>query len=136
MRTFPRPRLALAASLVLTAAACGASSSDEGPADAARADAPALPRVQKVNCPTSVAVEITEVAKSGGAGYDYSPNPAVLPVGTIARFRSGAIHATRSLEPGLFEVESGQTECFRFNTKETHPIYCTAHGFTGSVVVK
>lgn len=133
MRTFPRPRLALAASLVLTAAACG-SSSNEGPADAA-VDSPPLPRVQKVNCPLTVAVEITEIAKSGG-GFDYSPNPARLPAGTIARFRSGAIHATRSLEPGLFEVESGQTECFRFNTKETHAIYCTAHGFTGSVIVQ
>lgn len=134
MRTFPRPRLALAASLVLAAAACGSSSSDEGPADAA-VDSPPLPRVQMVKCPASVAVEITEVGPDAGP-FNYSPNPARVNVGAIVRFRSRSIHMTRSLEPGLFEIEPGQTECYKFNTRETHTIFCVPHGFIGSIVVQ
>ena len=128
-------RLVLLIPAAALAISCGSSSS-EGPADAA-VDSPPAARVQKVNCPATVAVEVTEIVKNAGTmEYDYSPNPAMVPAGSIVRFRSGPIHATRSVEAGLFQVESGQTECFKFNTKETHRIYCTAHGFTGSIVVR
>jgi plastocyanin len=131
MRTLSR--LALVASLILPAAACGTSSS-EGLADAA-VDSPQLPRVQRVNCPATVAVEITEVGTVPGP-FNYSPNPARVKVGGIVRFRSGAIHQTRSVEAGLFEIEPGQTECYKFNTRETHQIFCLPHGFIGSIIVQ
>jgi hypothetical protein len=127
--------LALVASLILPAAACGSSSS-EGPADAA-VDSPQLPRVQRVNCPATVAVEITEIVKNASTmEFDYSPNPAMVRAGSVVRFRSGEIHRTRSFEAGLFEIEPGQTECYKFNTKETHRIFCVSHGFMGSIVIQ
>lgn len=137
MQSLARLRLSLLAHAALgvtLVAACGSSSS-ETPADAAT-DAPAAARVQKVNCPATVDVEITEIVKPSGNEYDYSPNPAMIRAGGIARFKASAIHSTRSVEAGLFAIDFQQTECFKFNTKETHRFYCTAHGFTGSIIVQ
>jgi plastocyanin len=129
---FP-PAIGLLALLIGASASCNSVASP--PADAA-IDAPALPRVQHVNCPTNVAVEITEIVNPSTGEYAYSPNPAMIRAGGVVRFRSGTMHTTRSNERGLFEVDYGQTECFRFNTKETHNFNCTAHGFSGSIVVQ
>lgn len=126
--------VALGTLAVASVAACGSGGSDS-PADAA-SDAPPAARVQKVNCPATVDVEIIEIVKPNNAGYDYSPNPATIRAGGIARFKASDIHSTRSREAGLFAIDFQQTECFKFNTKETHQFYCTAHGFQGSIIVQ
>lgn len=60
----------------------------------------------------------------------------MVPAGGVIRFRLKAEHNARSIERNLFVTEFGQTECFRFNTKETHRFACDAHGFIGSIVVQ
>lgn len=124
----------LLCSLAALASACGGGKTE--PDAAPMVDAPPLPRVQRVNCPASVAVEITEIASPSTGGYAYSPNPATIRAGEVVKFRSGTMHTTRSNVRGLFEIDYGQTECFRFNTKETHNFNCTAHGFAGSIIVQ
>jgi plastocyanin len=119
---------------LFTASTASCNSASTSPPDAP-IDTPTLPRVQRIDCPASVAVEITEVALPGGR-YNYSPNPAMVRAGGVVRFRANEIHSTRSDENGLFDIYYGQTECFRFNTRETHKFTCTAHGFTGSIVVQ
>lgn len=123
--------------LYALAALLGACTSSKSEPDAPPAiDAPPKPRVQRIDCPTGVAVEITEITLPSNGGYAYSPNPAMVRAGGVVKFSASEIHSTRSDENGLFDIYYGQTECFRFNTKETHNFTCTAHGFKGSIVVQ
>ena len=124
----------------LTAGAAGSlanyTSSSESPADAG-VDAAPLPRVQRVNCPRAVAGEFTEITVDPtGPSYAYSPMSMKIKAGDIVRFRSGAIHTTLSIPRGLFEIETGQTECFKFNSKETHNFVCGVHGFAAKLIVE
>jgi plastocyanin len=130
MRTLSR--LALVASLILPAAACGSSSS-EGPADAARADAPAGPAAMAVRCPATVAGEID--ATNPGA-HNYIPTSRTIRSGQVIRFNTVGDHSAKS-RTSLFEVKEGSdTPCVQFKVPGTYEFFCVSHGFIGNIVVQ
>jgi plastocyanin len=135
MRTFPRPRLALAASLLLltcAATSCGASS-DEGPADAARVDAPSGPAAVAVRCPGTVAGEIDAINPNAD---NYIPRSRTIRAGQVIRFNTVGEHSARS-RANLFEVnERSDTPCVQFNVPGTYEFFCLSHGFIGSIIVQ
>jgi plastocyanin len=129
-----RVRCALPALLLATVglAGCPSTTPERTPPDG-----PPAPRVQRVNCPKVVAGEVTEITVNASTGeYAYSPMSMKIKSGDVVRFRSGAEHFTLSTPPGLFDTERGQTECYKFNSKETHNFMCGAHGFAGKIIVE
>lgn len=112
--------------------ACGGGSSETP--DAGPPDGPPGPAALEVDCPRTVAREITEITKSTNpVTYDYTPNPATVRKGQVVRYRLSDPHTAWS-STGLFRVGPG-TGCVQFNQVGTYGFYCLPHGFQGSVTV-
>lgn len=119
----------------LATASCGGGG--EASPDAPTNDGKLPPAARLVDCPRTVALEITEVTftkPDNTIDYRYSPSPATIKKGQVVRFRLGAIHNAVSVD-NLFMIDYGGTQCVEFNEVRTFNYGCRAHGFVGSVVV-
>jgi plastocyanin len=123
--------------LLLPLAACGGDSGSPPGDAAAQADA-GLPSVRTVTCPPSVVPMVTTTGIAAGATY--VPMSTTIRVGGIIKFMMPLDHnvspyASTATDPGL-KVDFGATACLEFDKAGSFGFACSAHYFTGTVVVQ
>lgn len=108
-----RTRFLIAAT---TLCACGTSSSDD--------------TVKSVDCATaSPALTVTT------SGNSYSPSSGSIAAGGVVKWTMPAQHNVSSSTGGL-AVDFGATACLQFSKAGEYDYLCTAHGFTGKIIVQ
>jgi plastocyanin len=114
----------LARSILVMLVAIGCAG-DDAPA---RPDAEPQPRdVVEVDCATATIAATVSTAVNA-----YDPDTTTISVGQVVRFNPAASHDVSNAD---FRVPFGGNRCFRFDAAASYTIVCTAHGFTGTVVV-
>jgi hypothetical protein len=94
-------------------------------------DAPgpdAFQTVFTVTCPTSPDATVMTT------GHSYMPIMTTITTNQIVEFVMPPEHNVASASPGL-SVGFGETKCLKLTVVGTYTFQCSAHGFTGTIVV-
>jgi plastocyanin len=128
-------RICTSLAMLITFAACGGS--DPATVADAAADG-AGPSVRTVTCPPAQMPTVTAVDVQQSSMY--MPMSTTISVGGIVKFVMPSSHNVapnplRSTDAGL-HVDFGKTACLEFDKAGTFSFLCTAHSFTGTIVVQ